>query len=244
METRIDEIADHIYRLSTFVPDIGPTGFTFNQFLVDDEQPLLYHTGPRGTFPLVSAAIATITPLEQLRWITFGHFEADECGAMNQFLAAAPRAEVAHGMTGVMVSLNDQCDRPPVAWADGEVVDLGAHRVRRIDTPHVPHCWDAGALFDETTGTLFCGDLLTQLGDPAALTTDDVVPGAVAAEDLFQASCLAPASGQTVRRLADLVPTTLAVMHGSSVTGAGTVAALHALADDYDARVAAAMAPV
>ena len=244
METRIDEIADRIYRLSTFVPDVGPTGFTLNQFLVDDDAPLLYHTGPRAMFPLVSDAIATITPVERLRWITFGHFEADECGAMNQFLAAAPGAEVAHGMTGVMVSLNDQADRPPVAWADGQVVDLGVHRVRHIDTPHVPHCWDAGALYDETTGTLFCGDLLTQLGDPEPLTTDDVVPGAIAAEDLFQASCLAPVSGPTVRRLAELAPATLAVMHGSSVTGAGTVPALQALAADYDARVAGSLAAV
>ncbi len=143
METRITEIADKTYRLSTFVPEVGPTGFTFNQFLIDDDQPLLFHTGPRAMFPLVSEAIASILPVEQLRWITFGHLESDECGAMNLFLSAAPSAEVAHGLMGCMVSLNDLCDRPPVPLADGEVLELGTHRLRHIDTPHVPHGWDA-----------------------------------------------------------------------------------------------------
>ena len=143
METRVTEIADHTYRFSTFVPEIGPTGFTFNQFLIDDEQPLLFHTGPRAMFPLVSGAIASIIPVDRLRWITFGHLESDECGSMNQLLAAAPRAEVAHGALGCMVSLNDLCDRPPVALADGQLLELGVHRVRHIDTPHVPHGWSA-----------------------------------------------------------------------------------------------------
>ncbi len=185
METRIDEVAERIFRLSTFVPDIGPTGFTFNQFLIDDDEPLLFHTGPRAMFPLVSDAVAHVTSLDSLRWIAFGHLEADECGAMNLFLAAAPGAQVAHGVTGCMVSLNDLADRPPVPLADGQLLELGAHRVRHIDTPHVPHGWEARVLFEESTGTLLCGDLLTQLGDPPALTTDDVLPGAVAAEDLF-----------------------------------------------------------
>jgi flavorubredoxin len=240
MEPRVDEIADGIYRLSIFVPDIGPTGFTFNQFLVDDEQPLLYHTGPRGMFPIVAAAIERIVPVARLRWITFGHLEADECGSMNLFLDAAPAAEVAHGALGCMVSFNDLCDREPVPLADGQVLELGAHRMRHLDTPHVPHCWEARALFEETTGTLFCGDLLSQVGDPAPLTNDDVVPAAIAAEDLFHASSLAPTSGAIVRGLAAFSPQTLAVMHGSSVTGPGTVAALEALADDYDTRVATA----
>jgi flavorubredoxin len=213
METRIDEVAERIFRLSTFVPDIGPTGFTFNQFLIDDDEPLLFHTGPRAMFPLVSDAVAHVTSLDRLRWIAFGHLEADECGAMNLFLAAAPGAQVAHGVMGCMVSLNDLADRPPVPLADGQVLELGAHRVRHIDTPHVPHGWEARVLFEESTGTLLCGDLLTQLGDPPALTTDDVLPGAVAAEDLFRASSLTPASGPTVRSLADLAPSTLAIRH-------------------------------
>ena len=143
METRINEVANRIYRLSTFVPDIGPTGFTFNQYLIDDEEPLLFHTGPRAMFPLVAAAISTITPLARLRWITFGHLEADECGAMNELLAAAPHTEVAHGALGCMVSFNDLADRAPVPLADGHVIELGEHRVLHIDTPHVPHGWEA-----------------------------------------------------------------------------------------------------
>jgi flavorubredoxin len=238
METRVTEIADHTYRLSTFVPEVGPTGFTFNQFLIDDEQPLLFHTGPRAMFPLVSEAIASIVPVEQLRWITFGHLESDECGAMNLFLGAAPSAEVAHGLMGCMVSLNDLCDRPPVPLAGDQVIDLGSHRVRHIDTPHVPHGWDARVLYDETTATLFAGDLFSNLGDPAPLTTDDIVGAAGQAEDMFGATCLTPTTAPTIRRLADLAPTTIAVMHGSSFTGDGD-AALHLLADDYEARLTA-----
>jgi flavorubredoxin len=242
MDTRVDEIAEGIYRVSTFVPDIGPTGFTFNQFVIDDEQPLLFHTGPRGMFLLVAEAVATVVPVERLRWIAFGHLEADECGAMNRFLAAAPQAQVAHGVLGCMVSLDDMCDRPPRGLADSEVIELGTHRVRHLDTPHVPHCWEARVLFEEHTGTLFCGDLLSQLGDPVALTDDDVVADAVMAEDVFHASSLAPSSGPTVRRLAELAPSTLAVMHGSSVAGGAAVAALSGLADDYDTRVMTAAA--
>ena len=238
METRVTEIADHTYRFSTFVPEVGPTGFTFNQFLIDDELPLLFHTGPRAMFPLVSDAIASIVPVERLRWITFGHVESDECGAMNHFLAAAPHAEVAHGALGCMVSLNDLCDRPPVPLADGQVLDLGTHRVRHIDTPHVPHGWEARVLYDETTGTLFAGDLFTNLGDPAPLTSDDIVGVAREAEDMFNATCLTPNTASTIRRLAELAPTTIAVMHGSSFAGDGA-AALQALADDYEARLTA-----
>ena len=153
METTINEIADGIYRLSTFVQEVGPTGFTFNQFLIDDDQPLLFHTGPRGMFPLVSDAVAKVVPLDRLRWITFGHLESDECGAMNLFLAAAPAAQIAHGDLGCMVSLNDLADRMPMPMEDGQVIELGRHRVRHLDTPHVPHGWDARVLFEETTGT-------------------------------------------------------------------------------------------
>jgi len=238
METRVTEIADSTYRLSTFVPEIGPTGFTFNQFLIDDEQPLLFHTGPRAMFPLVSDAIATILPIERLRWITFGHLESDECGSMNHLLAVAPDAEVAHGVMGCMVSLNDLCDRPPRQLADGEVLDLGTHRLRHIDTPHVPHGWEARVLYDETTKTLLAGDLFSNLGDPAPLTTDDIVGAASQAEDMFSGTCLTPSTAPTIRRLAELAPTTIAVMHGSSFTGDGA-AALNLLADDYEARLTA-----
>jgi flavorubredoxin len=238
METRVTEIAEGTYRLSTFVPEVGPTGFTFNQFLIDDDQPLLFHTGPRAMFPLVTNAIASITPVERLRWITFGHLESDECGAMNLFLDAAPSAEVAHGLMGCMVSLNDLCDRPPVPLAGDQVIELGAHRLRHMDTPHVPHGWDARVLYDETTGTLFAGDLFSNLGDPAPLTSDDIVGAAGQAEDMFGATCLTASTAPTIRRLAELAPKTIAVMHGSSFTGDGA-AALHALADDYEARFTA-----
>ena len=148
MKTSTHEIANRIYRLSTCVPDAAPGGFTFNQFLIDADEPLLFHTGPRRMFPLVSEAVARIVSLERLRWIAFGHVESDECGAMNEFLAAAPSAEVAHGALGCMVSLDDLCDRPPRKLADGEVIDLGGKRVRHIDTPHVPHNWEARVLFE------------------------------------------------------------------------------------------------
>jgi flavorubredoxin len=236
MDIETTEIADGIYRFSTFVPDVGPTGFTFNQYLIDDEQPLLFHTGHRATFPSLAESIARITPLDRMRWITFGHVEADECGAMNELLAAAPHAEVAHGALGCLVSLNDLADRPPVPLADGQVLELGAHRVRHIDTPHVPHGWEARVLYEETTNTLLCGDLFTQLGRGPAITTDDIAGGAAQAEDLFGASCLTPNTGPTMRRLAGLTPGTLAVMHGSCFTGDGE-GALLALADEYDRRL-------
>lgn len=242
METRIDEIAGGIYRLSTFVPDVAPpAGFTFNQFLVLGEEPLLFHTGPRRMFPLVHAAVGRLLPPDRLRWISFGHYEADECGAMNDWLAAAPRAEVAHGMTACMVSLNDMADRPPRILQDGETIELGGgKRIRYLDTPHVPHGWEAGLLYEESTATLLCGDLFTQLGDGPALTEGDIVGPALAAEDLFKASCLAPAMGATIRRLADLAPRTLGLMHGPSFAGNGA-AALRTLAENYDHRVRSAV---
>jgi flavorubredoxin len=238
METRVDEIADRIYRLSTFVPDVGPTGFTFNQFVIDADEPAIFHTGPRGMFPLVSDAVASVVPLDRLRWIMFGHLEADECGAMNQFLAAAPNARVAHTALGCMVSIDDLADRPPEAMGEG-ATDIGGRRIRSIATPHVPHGWDAHVLYEEVTGTLFCGDLLSQVGDGPALTDGDIVEAAGQAEDMFGSTCLTPQTAPTIRRLADLHPATLAIMHGSSYNGdAGT--ALHALADDYERRLAQA----
>ena len=238
METRTDEIADGIYRFSTFVPDAG---IAFDQFLVDAEEPLLFHTGMRALFPLVSAAVARVTAVERLRWISFGHYEADECGAMNDWMGVAPHAEVAHTALGVMVSVADQALRPPRPLLDGEVLDLGGKRVRHLATPHVPHGWDAGVMFEETTGTLFCGDLFTALGDGPASTDADIVGPALDAEAVFGATCLTPATAPTIRRLADLAPTTLALMHGPAYTGDGA-GALTALADGYAALLADASA--
>jgi flavorubredoxin len=237
METRIDEIADGIYRLSTFIPDVAPpAGFTFNQFVVLGDEPLMFHTGLRKMFPHNLAALKKLMPTEELRWISYGHFEADECGALNEWLAIAPNARAAHGITGSMVSLNDFADRTPVVLKDGETIDLGrGKRVRFIDTPHTPHGWDAAVLYEESTGTLLCGDLFTQVGGGPALTQGDVVGPSIAAEDLFRYSALNPEMGSTIRSLAGVAPRTLAIMHGPSFSGDGA-AALHALADEYDRR--------
>jgi flavorubredoxin len=239
MQPTVDEIADDIYRIATYVPEVSPEGFTFNQFLVKADEPLLFHTGLRGMFPLVAEAVATVVPVESLRWITFGHVEADECGSMNMWLTAAPDSQVAHGALGCDISLNDLCDRPPRALDEGEVIDLGGKRVRQISTPHVPHGWEAQVLYEETTGTLLCGDLFTQVGAGPALTTNDVVEPALAAEAMFHATCLAPHTANTLRQLGDLSPTTLAIMHGASFRGDGK-AALYDLAAGYEALTAAA----
>ena len=236
MTTKVDEIAPRIYRLSTFVPEIGPTGFTFNQFLLDDDEPLLFHTGHRSMFGSVCEAIERVLPVERLRWITFGHVESDECGSMNQLLAVAPHATVAHGALGCMVSIAEMADRPPRPLADGETIALGAMRVRHIDTPHVPHGWEARVLFEETTSTLLCGDLFTHLGDGPAVTDGDIVGPAAEGEDLFGYSTLTPSSPATIERLATLEPTTLALMHGSSFNG-DAASALRALAGSYRSRL-------
>lgn len=233
MQTRTDEIAPDIFRFSTLIPGITPDGFSFNQFLVRGDEPLLFHTGLRRLFPLVSEAVSKVVPLASLRWITFGHVEADECGAMNEWLAVAPQSQVAHGMVAVMVSLEDLAARAPRALADGEVIEVGGKRLRYLDTPHVPHAWESGVLFEETTKTLLCGDLFSHTGDGPALRSDDVVGPARAAEEMFRASCLTPTTGATIRRLAALAPTTLAIMHGSSFQGDGGQA-LRDLADLYD----------
>lgn len=236
MDTRTDEIADGIYRFSTYIPQVGPTGFTFNQFFIDADEPLLFHAGMRALFPAVAAAVARIRPVEQLRWLTFGHVEADECGAMNLFLGAAPNAEVAHGAVGCQVSIDDLADRLPRRLSDGEVIDLGGRRVRHLDTPHAPHNWEARVLYEETTGVLFCGDLMTQLGNGPALTDTDLVEPAAVAEDTFHASSIGPAIPATLHRLAELEPTTLAIMHGSSYTG-DCAGALRDLATVYQERI-------
>jgi flavorubredoxin len=227
------EIAEGIYRISTCVPDITPDGFTFNQYLVDGAEPLLFHCGPRGMFGPVAESVARVIPLERLRWITFGHVEADECGSMNLWLAAAPHAQVAFNGLGCMVSLNDLADRAPRPMADGEVLDTGGHRVRFLATPHVPHGWEAQVVFDEATGTLFCGDLFTQTGDgPAIVHEADIIGPALASEAMFRGTCLTADTAPTIRRLAELEPRTLALMHGPAYAGNGT-AALHALAGGY-----------
>ena len=226
MQTKIAEIADGIYRLSTYVPDIAPpAGFTFNQFLILGDEPLMFHTGLRKMFPLNRDALSRIIPPERLRWLAYGHYEADECGAMNEWLAIAPHAEPAHGRTGCMVSLNDMADRPPRMLQDGEVIELGGgKRVRYIDTPHTPHGWDAGVIYEESTRTLLCGDLFTQLGDGPALSGSEIVGPAIEAEKLFNYSSLNPDMGTTLRALAELPATTLALMHGPSFSGDGRAA--------------------
>jgi flavorubredoxin len=236
---RTDEIADGVFRLSTFVPEIGPVGFTFNQYLIRADQPLLFHTGPRHMFGAVSEAVGRLIPAASLRWLSFGHVESDECGSMNQWLAAAPSAQVVHGATACMVQLNDLADRPPRALADGEVLDLGGKRVRWIDTPHVPHAWESGLMFEETTETLLAGDLFAHFGDGPALTGQSLVAAAVQAEAAFQASALTPRIAPMLRRLAELRPRTLAVMHGSCFRGDGA-GELKQLADAYEAMIGAA----
>jgi len=237
MQTRIDEIASGIYRISTFVPEVAPpAGFGFNQFLIAADEPLLFHCGHRGMFPAIAEAVARVLPVERLRWLAFSHLEADECGAMNRWLDAAPEARIAHGATACAVSLEDLADRPPHTLADGDVMDLGGRRVRFLETPHVPHGWDAGLLYEETTGTLFCSDILAHVGDGPAVTDGEVVGPAVAAEDVFRAMPLMPRTAPTLRRLAGLEPKTLAIMHGSSFAGDGG-AALRELADGFDARL-------
>ena len=241
MNTTVTEIGDRIYRLSTFVPEVAPpSGFVFNQFLIDADQPVLFHCGPRRMFPSVSAAVAKVLPLARIRWIGFGHVESDECGSMNLWLAAAPDAQVIHGLTACNVSLQDLADRPPRALSNGEVIDIGTRRIRYIDTPHVPHGWEAGVLFEASTRTLLCGDLFTHVGNGAALVESDIVAPAIAAEDVFHATALTPSTAPSIRKLAELEPETLAVMHGSSYRG-DCGKALRDLADSYELRLRSAL---
>lgn len=240
MQTEIHEIAPGIHKLSTFIADAPPAGFGFNQYLIEADEPLLFHCGGRGLFPLVSAAAAKIVPLARLRWISFGHVESDESGSMNEWLAAAPNAQVVHGAIACMVSLNDLADRPPRALGDGEVLDLGGKRVRWIDTPHVPHAWESGLMFEETTGTLLCGDLFTQAGPYSTTTRDSILPVAISTEEGFHATALTPNTGRTIRRLAALKPNRLAVMHGAVFEG-DCASELERLADYYDRALKAAV---
>jgi flavorubredoxin len=241
METKIIEVADGVYRLSTYVPDIAPpAGFTFNSFLILGDEPLIFHAGLRKMFPLIRDALSRVVRPESLRWIAFGHFEADECGALNEWLAVAPHATAAHGRTCCMVSLNDFADRAPRELDDGEIVELGGgKRVRFLDTPHTPHGWDAGVLYEESTRTLLCGDLFTQLGDNAEPIDGDIVGPAIAAEEMFRYSSLNPGMGSAIRSLSVLQPRTLALMHGPVFIGDGARPLL-ALADEYDRRASQA----
>ncbi len=232
--TTIDEIADGIYRISTHIPPDAipvPGGFTFNQYLVDDDEPLLFHTGLRHGFPALRDAIARVMPLERLRWIAFSHFEQDECGALNELLGAAPRAQAACSRIGALTSVMDFAIRPPRPLADGERIRLGRHEVVWLDAPHVPHGWDCGFLAEETTRTLFCGDLFTQPGASHAPSTDsDVLGPAEAMRSAMDYYAHAPTTRATLEKLARTAPRTLACMHGAAWRGDGAKL-LVALAD-------------
>ena len=233
MKTAIFEVAAGVYRLSTFAPNVGPTGFTFNQFLIDANEPLLFHYGQRSLFPLIVEAVKTVIPLDKLRWTTCSHVEGDESGALNQWLAAAPNAVPAHGQLGCNIWLSDMADRPPRALQDNEVLDLGGKRVRWLDTPHVPHNWDAGLIYEETTGTLFSSDLFTQTGPADPTTESDIVAPAIAVAERLPFMPPTPMAEPTLRRLAALKPTTIALMHGPTFKGDGAKA-LEGLAEHYN----------
>ena len=231
--TNIHEIADSLYRINTPVTiEGGPGGFSFNQYLVLDDQPLLFHTGPRRMFPLVSEAVASVMPVERLRYVSFSHVEADECGSLNDWLAAAPQAVPLCGTVAAMVSIGDLADRPPRAIADGETLSLGRHRVRWFDTPHLPHAWECGFLMEEQTRTLLCGDLFTQGGAThPAITQADILGPSEAFRKQMDYYSHTKNADQMLERLALAEPTTLACMHGSAWEGDGA-ALLRALADE------------
>ncbi len=221
--TNVHEIADGIYRINTPIslPD-GPGQFNFNQYLIVDDEPLLFHTGPRGLFPLVSEAVARVMPLERLRYAALSHFEADECGALNHFLAAAPDAEPVCGAIAAMVSVGDFADRAPRVLTDGAELTLGRHTVRWFDTPQMPHGWDCGLMMDETTETFFCGDLFTQGGPgDVALTEGDILGPSEAFRKPMDYFAHAPQTQTILERLAQQEPKTLACMHGSAWRGDG-----------------------
>jgi len=220
--TSIDEIAAGIYRINTPIDLPDGQRFSFNQYLLVDDEPLLFHTGPRQLFPLVGEAVAAVMPIERLRYVGLSHTEADECGSLNQWLAAAPAAVPLCGQIAAMVSINDLADRPARALADGERLVLGRHTVQWFDTPHVPHGWDCGMLTDLSTGTFFCGDLFTQPGHgEQALTESDILGPSEAFRQPMDYFAHAPQTAATLARLAGHRPTTLACMHGSAWRGDG-----------------------
>lgn len=236
--TVVDEIADSIYRISTPVQVLG--GFTFNQYLVVDEEVLLFHTGPRRMFPLVREAISNVVPIERLRYIGVSHFEADESGALNELLAVAPRAVPVCSTVGAMVSISDIADREPRPLANGEELSLGAHRLRWIDTPHLPHGWDCGYLFDVSTRTLLCGDLFTRGGaDHPPITETDILGPSEAFRAPLDYFAHSINTREMIERLAALNPATLACMHGSAWRGDGA-SLLRALAGALEGKEAVA----
>lgn len=225
MTPRIDEIAQDLYRISVYVEDFD---LQFNHFLIRDDEPLLFHTGMRGMFPLVREAVARVIDPRHLRWIGWSHFETDECGALNQWLAEAPQATPVCGQLGAMINIADFADRPPKALDAGEVLATGRHRFRFVPTPHLPHGWDAGVLFDETDRVLLCSDLLHQLGDVEPVTSVDITDRYRHALTSYQQSPVlmdyVPYNDNTRRQLAKLAalqPRTLAAMHGSTFVGDG-----------------------
>ncbi len=216
----IDEIADGVYRISSGVA-VPAGAFTFNQYLVADDEPLLFHTGPRRLFAATRDAIARVLPAERLRWIGFSHFESDECGAANHFLAAAPGAEPLCGAINGMINA-DAFDRPPRVLKDGETLTLGTHAVQWLDTPHLPHAWECGYLFEARTRTLLCGDLFTQGGDGRpALTESDILAPSEAFRAHLDYFAHGTGTAPLLERLAATRPTTLACMHGSAWRGDG-----------------------
>ena len=219
--TNIHEVAEGIFRISTPV-QIPGGGFSFNQFLIVDEEPLLFHTGPRKMFPLVKEALDTVIPATRLRYIAFSHFEADECGSLNEWLAAAPESTPLCSALAVMVSVDDVADRPARPLQDGEVVSLGQHSVKWLDTPHLPHAWECGFLMEQSTGTLLCGDLFTQPGDthPPVTESDILGPSEAFRQQMDYFSHTREAAS-LIEKLAAENPGTLACMHGSTWTGDG-----------------------
>ena len=219
MTTNVNEIADGIYRISTVVP---AGDFTFNQYLVVDDEPLLFHTGPRRLFPATRDAVAQVMPVTRLRWVSFSHVESDECGALNEWLAAAPAATPVIGQIAAMVSITDLADREPRALADGETLSLGTRQVTWLATPHVPHAWECGFLYESHTRTLLCGDLFTQGGNGLpALTERDILEPSEAFRRPMDYYSHTRDGRRHLERLAGLAPTTLACMHGSAWRGDG-----------------------
>jgi len=227
--TRIDEIAPRIFRISTPIPPNPelPPGFSFNQFLLAAEQPLLFHTGPRRLFPLVREAVQAVLPPETLRYVGFSHVEGDECGSLAEWLALAPEAQPVCSRIAAMVFTRDATDRPVTALADGESLDLGDQRVIWFDTPHVPHGWECGYLGEATSRTLLCGDLFTQAGaDNPPLTSGDIVGPSESMRSMMDYFAHGPDTRQQLTRLAAFEPRVLACMHGSSFAGDGRKALL------------------
>jgi len=220
--TNVHEVADGIYRINTPLTLPGGQAFSFNQYLVVDDEPLLFHTGPRGLFPLVRDAIAALMPIERLRWVGFSHVESDECGGLNLLLAAAPQAQPLCGQVAAMVSMNDLADRAPRALADGERLSIGRREIEWFDTPHVPHGWECGLMMERTTRTFLCGDLFTQPGHgEIALTEGDILGPSEAFRAPMDYFAHAPQTGAVLQRLAAEQPRTLACMHGSAWHGDG-----------------------